>query len=154
VLNIPSKRQANHSLEKQQNRWVAALLSQRSGNKPDAAESADAMISVWQDIAAALHSIIGRQGIAALYDRSISLTSKTYPWLANSRSGADNSVDAAALRSVVARQSDSDAAAGASEFVQTFYNVLVSLIGPALCEQLLLPVGEDSAQADHEIPNL
>jgi hypothetical protein len=153
-VNIPSKRQANHSLEKQQNRWIAALLSQRSGDKPDAAESADAMISVWQDIAAALHSIIGSQGIAALYERSISLTSKKYPWLASSRTGDGNSVDSAALRPVVARQSDSDAAAGASEFLETFYDVLVGLIGPALCEQLLLPVREDSAHADHESRHL
>jgi hypothetical protein len=154
VLNTPSKRQANHLVEKQQNRWITALLSQRSGNKPDAAESADAMISVWQDIAAALHSIIGSQGIAALYDRSISLASKKHPWLASSRTGADNSVDSAALRSVLAMQSDSDAAAGAREFLQTFYDVLVGLIGPALCEQLLLPVRKDSAHADHEIRNL
>jgi hypothetical protein len=112
------------------------------------------MISVWQDIAAALHSIIGRQGIAALYDRSVSLTSKQHPWLAHSRTGTDNSVDAAALRAVVARQTAGDAAAGASEFLQTFYAVLTGLIGPALCEQLLLPVREDAAHANHEIRNL
>ena len=130
------------------------MLSQRSGTHPDAEETADAMISVWQDIAAALHSIIGSQGIAALYDRSISLTSKKYPWLASSRTGAGNSVDSAAVRSVVTQQSDSDAAAGASEFLQTFYDVLVGLIGPALCEQLLSPVREDAAHGNHEIRNL
>jgi hypothetical protein len=141
-------------LERQQNCWIAEFLSQRSGNNPAAAETADALVAVWRDIAAALHSIIGRQGIAALYDRSVSLTSKKHPWLANSRAGADNSVDSAALRSVVALQSASDAADGASEFLQTFYEVLVSLIGPALCEQLLLPIREVPAHADHENRNL
>jgi hypothetical protein len=141
-------------LERQQNRWIVEFLSQRSASNPDAAETADALISVWQDIAAALHSIIGRQGIAALFDRSVSLTSKRHPWLASLRADADNSVDSAALRSVVAQRSANDAGAGASEFLQTFYDVLVSLIGPALCEQLLLPIREHSAHADHEIRNL
>jgi hypothetical protein len=141
-------------LERQQNRWIAASLSQRGGSHADAAETADALISVWQDIGAALHSIIGRQGVYALYDRSISLTSKNHPWLAGARTGADNSVDAAALRSVVAQQSAMDAAAGAGEFLQTFYDVLVSLIGSALCEQLLSPAREASTGAHHEIRNL
>jgi hypothetical protein len=47
-----------------------------------------------------------------------------------------------------------DAAAGAGEFLQTFYDVLVSLIGSALCEQLLSPAREDSTGAHHEIRNL
>jgi hypothetical protein len=141
-------------LEKPRNRWIAELFSQRSANHSDAAETADALIAVWQDIAGALHSIIGRQGIAALFDRSVSLASKRHPWLASLRADTDNSVDSAALRSVVAQQSAGDAGAGASDFLQTFYDVLVSLIGPALCEQLLLPVREHSAQADHEIRNL
>jgi hypothetical protein len=138
-------------LERQQTPWIAELLSQRSAHNSDAAETADALIAVWQDIAAALHSIIGSQGVAALFDRSVSLASKRHSWLASSRAGPDNSVDSAAMRSVVAQQRASDAAAGASEFLQTFYDVLVGLIGPALCEQLLLPVREHSAHANHEI---
>jgi hypothetical protein len=141
-------------LERPQNRWVAEFLSQRSGKNPGAAETADALIAIWQDVAAALHFIIGRQGVAALYDRSVSLTSKKHPWLAASCADTDNSVNSAALRSAVAGQSASDAAAGAGEFLQTFYEVLVSLIGPALCEQLLLPIREVPAHADHETRNL
>jgi hypothetical protein len=141
-------------LESQQNRWITEFLSQRSGRNPDAAETADALVSVWQDITSALYSIIGRQGIAALYDRSVSLTSKQHPWLASSRAGVGNSVDHQALRSVVAGQSASDAGAGASEFLQTFCDVLASLIGSALCEQLLLPVRENPVHGDQEIRNL
>jgi hypothetical protein len=139
-------------LKRRHNRWIAESLAQRSGNNPAAAETADALVAVWRDIAAALHSIIGRQGIAALYDRSVSLTAKKHPWLASSRTGTDNSVDSAALRSVVALQSADDAADGAREFLQTFYDVLVSLIGPAMCDQLLLPIREVSARADHGNP--
>jgi hypothetical protein len=52
-------------------------------------------------------------------------------------------VDLDGLRTVIAQQNTDDAAAGSSELLQTFYEVLVSLIGPALCEQLLASVRED-----------
>jgi hypothetical protein len=134
-------------LETQPNRWFAAVLAKRSGEHSDAAHIADATISVWQDIATALHSIIGRQGVAALYERSISLTARTHAWLAHLRAGADYSIDMDALQAVIARQSVSDASVAAGELLQTFYSVLVGLIGPALCEQLLLPARETPAPA-------
>jgi hypothetical protein len=131
------------SLESQPTRWVAAVLAKRSGAHPDAIQIADGTIAVWYDIISALKSIIGRQGIAALYDRSVVLTTRAYPWLQSSRAGNDHSVDLDGLRAVIAQQNTDDAAAGASELLQTFYEVLVSLIGPALCEQLLASVRED-----------
>jgi hypothetical protein len=119
-------------------------LADRGGENSDAAQIAEATISLWRDIAAALHSIIGRQGVAALYDRSISLTAKEYPWMGHLRAGS-NPLDLPGLQSVLAGQNSRDAAAGAGALLQTFYDVLVSLIGPALCEQLLLSVREGSA---------
>jgi hypothetical protein len=130
-------------LDSQPIRWVTAVLAKRSGAHPDAIQIADATIAIWYDISTALKSIIGQQGVAALYDRSVALTARTYPWLVPSRSHEDHSVDLDALQSVIARQSNDDAAAGSSELLQTFYDVLVSLIGPALCEQLLASVRED-----------
>ena len=131
------------SLDSQPTRWVAAVLAKRGGAHPDAIQIADGTIAVWYDIIAALKSIIGRQGVAALYDRSVVLSARTYPWLESSRTGNDHSVDLDGLRAVIAQQNTDDAAAGSSELLQTFYEVLVSLIGPALCEQLLASVRED-----------
>jgi hypothetical protein len=133
------------SLESQSSRWVAAILAKRSGIHPDAIQIADATIAVWYDITTALKAIIGQQGVAALYDRSVALTARTYPWLTSSRAGDEHSVELDGLQSVIARQSNEDAAAGSSELLQTFYDVLVSLIGPELCEQLLASGREDFA---------
>ncbi len=133
------------SLDSQPTRWVAAVLAERSGPHPDAMQIADAAIAVWDDISTALKSIIGRQGVAALYDRSVLLTARTYPWLAGSRAGDDHSVDLDGLQAVISRQSKEDAAAGSGELLQTFYDALVSLIGPALCGQILASVRENSA---------
>jgi hypothetical protein len=143
-----------NTLQSPQSRWIAACLSKRSGDSPDAEKIAEATIAVWQDIAAALSSIIGRQGVSALYERSLSLTARTHPWLAGLRAGGDNLVDLEALQSVLLRQSNSEAATGSSAFLRTFYDVLVSLIGHPLCERLLISLREDSDHADHEIHNL
>lgn len=132
-------------LERQPTRWITAILAKRNGTDPDAIQIADATIAIWLDITTALKTIIGRQGVAALYDRSVALTARTHPWLASSRASDDHSVDLDGLQAVVARQSKEDAAAGSSELLQTFYDVLVSLIGPALSEQLLASVREDFA---------
>ena len=131
------------SLDSQPPRWISAVLAKRSGAHPDAIQIADGTVAVWYDIISALKSIIGRQGVAALYDRSVVLTARTYPWLESSRSGGDHSVDLDGLRTVIAQQNADDAAAGSSELLQTFYEVLVSLIGLALCEKLLASVRED-----------
>ena len=130
-------------LDSQPARWIAAVLAKRSGAHPDAIQIADGTIAVWYDIILALRSIIGRQGVAALYDRSVVLTARTHSWLESSRSGNDHSIDLDGLRTAIAQQGTDDAAAGSIELLQTFYEVLVSLIGPALCEQLLASVPEE-----------
>jgi hypothetical protein len=122
--------------------WLGAILLRRSGTHPNAIRVAGVSAAIWHDIAAALQPIIGKQGFAALYNRSAALTSRFYPWLANSRSGEDHTVDFDALQSVIAQQSDENAAQGSGELLQTFYVVLTSLIGSALSEQLLAPVHE------------
>jgi hypothetical protein len=133
-------------LKIQHKSWLVGCLADRSGESPDAAQIAEATVLLWRDIAAALHSIIGRQGVAALYDRSVSLAAKSHPWMGHVRAGS-NPVDLPGLQSLLAGQDSRDAAAGAGELLQTFYEVLVSLIGPALCEQLLLSVREGSGHA-------
>lgn len=128
-------------------RWIATILAKRVGANPDAVQSGDATIAIWYDMAIALQSIIGKQGVSALYNRSVALSTRAYPWLASSRAGDDHSIDLDALRSVIALQSNEVAAAGSRELLQTFYGVLVSLIGASLCEQLLASVRDDIASS-------
>ena len=140
------------SLESQPARWVAAILTERDGIHPDAVQIADATIAVWHDLTTALVSIIGQQGVTALYDRSVALTARTYPWLAGARAGDNHSVDLDGLQAVISRQSKGDAAAASGKLLQTFHDVLASLIGPALCEQLLASVREPFASPSTRDP--
>lgn len=98
-------------------------------------------------IDAALSPIIGQGGIAALYKRSLYLTSHTHPWMASAHGGVETAMNLAALKSVLVQQGSADAAAGGGALLQTFRELLVGLVGPSLTEQLLRPVWENFLSA-------
>jgi hypothetical protein len=129
------------------------MLAKRISPGADAAEVADAAIATWHDFATTLQSIIGRQGVVALFNRSITLAARTHPWLSSSRAADDHSVDIVGLQAVIALQSSEAAIAGSSTLLQTFYDLLESLIGAGLCEQLLGSARDDLLQNDRETRN-
>jgi len=116
---------------------LPAPLSYRIGEDARAAEIADAVVAIWQDIDAALAPIIGRRGVAALCRRSLFLTASLQPALASAQEGALSAAPLAELRALLAQQSDADAAAHGSAFLHTFQELLASLVGPSLTERLL-----------------
>jgi len=120
-----------------QSRRIALALARQVDAGADATQIADAVISIWQDIDGALHPIVGQRGVASLYKRSLHLTSPAYPWLAGLRDDIQAAMDLAALRSVLVQQSSPDAAAGGGDLLQTFHELLASLVGASLTERLL-----------------
>src|SRR5688572_7991193 len=129
-------------VEVRENSQIAATLVHRAAAGADAAQIADAIISAWQEIDAALSPILGHQGIAALYKRSLYLTASAYPWLASTFQGAHAAMDLPELKSVFELQDSGNAAAGGGALLQTFHELLASLVGPALTERLLRSVWE------------
>jgi hypothetical protein len=116
------------------------------GHEPNPAQTAHSLAVTLQDIDAALAPIIGSRGVAALYQRSLHLAAKTHPWLAGAHEFAQAAIDFAALKSVVAQQSDADAALGSHALLQTFHQLLGSLIGAGLTERLLRDVLADASR--------
>ena len=110
----------------------------------DAAQIAEALASTWRAIESALAPIIGSKGVAALYKRSLHLASSAHPWLAELREGDPTTIDLSALKSVVAQQTGALAALGGNAVLQTFYQLVGSLVGPSLTERLLRSVWADS----------
>lgn len=121
-------------------RRIAAALAQRSGGPANAAQVADATVAVWRDIDAALTSVIGARGVAALYRRSLFLHRRGLPWLAGALEAPDNAIDLAALKSTLAQQDSAVAAATGGATLQTFYELLTNLVGASLTERLLRTV--------------
>lgn len=120
-----------------ESRRTAASVMHRFAAAADAAQIADALVATWQEINAALTPIIGERGVAALYKRSLYLTSAAYPWLSDRHEGPQTSIDLVILKSVLAQQSSANAAAGGGALLQTFYELLTVLVGASLSEQLL-----------------
>lgn len=132
-------------MESQESRRIAAPLAHRVAKDADAAQIAEAVVSTWQEIDAALTPIIGQRGVAALHKRSLYLTGAAHPWLAGMHEGVQSTMDLATLKSVLAQQSSADAEAGGGALLQTFHELLASLVGPSLTERLLRSVWANSS---------
>jgi hypothetical protein len=104
-------------------------------------------------IDAALSPIIGHGGIAALYKRSLYLTTHTHPWMASAHGGVETAMNLVALKSLLVQQGSTDAAAGGGALLQTFRELLVGLVGPSLTEQLLQSVGDNFSSAQRAQDN-
>jgi len=121
---------------------IAVALS--TDNTADATQIADAMVSTWLEIDAALRPVIGQGGVAALYKRSLYLTAPAHTWLASTHEGMHAPMDLAALKAALAQQSNANAAAGSRALLHTFNELLTSLVGPSLTERLLRSVWANS----------
>lgn len=116
---------------------IAARLERRAGTGANSEQVAASIAATLRGIEGALNPIIGTRGVAALYYRSVHLAGKTHPWLAAGSAGVPTAMDPSALTSLLVRQTSADAAAGGGLLLHTYHELLASLIGPALTEQLL-----------------
>ena len=121
----------------QEDRRIGAALAHRVGDDASAAQIAEAMVSIWQGIEAALSPVIGKRGVAGLYERSLHLCGLSHPWLAAMHEGVQTTMDLPALKSALSQQSSANAAAASSTLLQTVYQLLANLIGASLTERLL-----------------
>ncbi|MEG3191527.1 hypothetical protein [Lysobacter sp. D1-1-M9] len=124
-------------VEKQEHQRIAANLTHRAENGADAEQIADAIVSIWQQIEAALRPILGQRGVDSLYRRSLHLAGLAHPWLAGIHEGRPDALDFEALKSALVQQSSAAAAAAGGALLQTFHDLLAGLLGPALTDRLL-----------------
>ena len=119
-------------------------LAQRAAAGADSEQIADTVLATWRQIDTALVPIIGQGSVTVLLMRSLHLTEQAHPWLAGMQPGAQTAVDLGDLRAILVHQDGETAAAAAGALLQTFYELLASLVGPSLTERLLHSVWEDS----------
>jgi hypothetical protein len=106
----------------------------------DAGSIADAACEVWRGIDAALSPIIGNDGVAALFQRSLHLARAQHPGFPTLSNHAGGLVDFTILHRALSSQTSANAADANNALVIAFYDVLSSLIGAPLTERLLEPV--------------
>jgi hypothetical protein len=120
---------------------LQAILAQLAAQDADAVQIGDRAVAIWLRIDAALAPIIGHGGVAALYERSLYLTRIDHPWLlaAHQRAPAAGRF-VEALRAALAQQTRADAAVAIGALLQSFLDLVTSLIGGELTERLLQSV--------------
>jgi hypothetical protein len=124
-------------------RGIPPSVALRVSDDADAGQIADAMVATWRAVDAALAPIIGSHGVAALYQRSLFTTTGNHAWLAPLHGGVDGRIDLPALKAAFAEQRSADAHAAGNALMQTFHQLLESLVGTSLTERLLHPVWAD-----------
>ena len=123
----------------------AQLAAQAAG----ARQIADAASATWRGVDAALSPVIGQRGVAALYRRSLVLTGREHPCLSDVRAGTDDALAPAvsavfaSLHTVLSLQAGETAADAQDALLQTFCDLLGSLIGAPLTERLLQPIRDN-----------
>jgi hypothetical protein len=114
-----------------------AALRERAAQGADAARIAEMAVATWRNVDIALSPIIGNGGVTALYRRSVYLTVRAYPWMAEVTVG-DRPLDGLdTLQTALSRQTGVVAAAANCALLQTFCDLLSGLIGAQLTEHLL-----------------
>ncbi len=131
------------STDDQERRRITALLAPRAGEEPPAAQTALAVITAWHAIDDAMTPVVGPRGLVALYLRALHLTASDAA-LAAAGEPAKLALSAATtpalLQALIAHQSPADATTTGTTFLQVFYALLSSLVGPSLTERLLRAV--------------
>ena len=132
------------STQSEESRQIVASLAHRAGPTADIAGIAEAIMSILQDMDAALIPIIGQQGCVALLRRSLHLSASTQARLADLHDRMQAATDRAGLKAVLLEQTEADALFLGEVLLTTFYTLLTTLIGPSLTARLLRDVWEPS----------
>ncbi|CAN5164487.1 hypothetical protein BH11PSE10_BH11PSE10_17320 [soil metagenome] len=128
------------SIENPERHRPVGPLASRVKSGATAAEIAVVMASLCHEISAALSPIVGARGVAALHNRSHHRCAASHAWMAALRDVAAVNAGCEGLVALLARQEPGEALSGGEDYLQTFHDLLLSLIGPSLTERLLRTV--------------
>lgn len=117
----------------------------------DSSMIARSALATWIQIDDALSPIIGRQGVAGLYKRSLSLTRGADPALTAVFAGRLAPDDYSTLQQALAQQSAPVAIAASVALLQTFHDLLTKLIGLSLTERLLRPLLDNPSSSGNAV---
>jgi hypothetical protein len=121
-------------------RPLAAALATRFGGQATPVQIATAFGTLVLEINTAMSPIVGPRGVAALGQRSLHLAAAQHPWLAAHPNAAWSALDDVRLLPLIGQRSLAEARAAVGCLLQTFWDLLASLIGSSLTERLLRPV--------------
>lgn len=127
-------------MENQKIGWVNITFADHVSLSKDPKHILDLIIRSWNEIDQTIRPIIGTGGIAAIFHRSIEITSEAYPWLAAASTDIQSAMDLDALHRVLSKEDTSHFAGASDTLLLHFHYLLTNLIGLSLTDRLLRPV--------------
>jgi hypothetical protein len=110
-------------------------LSHQFPENSDSVAIAGRFVRVMAEIRAVLSPVVGARGVTALLQRSLQLAGHRYASLP-ARSDSEDSIDLQALHVALAALEPAAARAAVDAVLQSFHELLTSLIGASLTERL------------------
>jgi hypothetical protein len=114
-------------------------LAQRAGNLSDASRIAKATSDTWNLMAVQLVPVVGALGVEALFKRSLHLASSTFPWMKPSDEETGSASLPARVMILLAGREPDTAVQASYSLLETFTELLATLIGHSLTKRLLAP---------------
>lgn len=119
---------------------IRGALVHRAGNVPDAGAVANATLELWNQVAALLAPVIGTRGVDVLFSRSLYLTGSVFPLLVIAAGDQRDMADLlGGVNARLASCETNEAIEASHALLVTFTELLATLIGESLTEQLLRP---------------
>jgi hypothetical protein len=120
------------------------ILAKLQASRPE--HVTDLTIRLWQSIASELIPIIGEDGFAALYSRSLHVTRSTFPWLnATGQKPQQADLQFIALKASLEARTSAESVEVGAALLFTFTDILASLIGESLTTGILRAAWGDHA---------
>ena len=124
-------------MKSNQSTLSAEALAYKIARGENSFQIADDVLQAWRRLDIALSPLIGHRGVAGLYQRTLHVASRDHPWLAVCYKGITHDMNLDDLSAVLSQQTNTDAAQASGALLQTFHDLLGSLIGPSLTARLL-----------------
>ena len=126
---------SNHQIKRRE--AIRRTLLLQSVNAHQASAIADAVLEIWQQMAARLEPVVGARGVDVLFGRALQLTTKEFPWLKTSADSGNSAASLTSIRNCLeARDKDVAAEVGLA-LIAGFTELLAGLIGEPLTDRLL-----------------
>jgi signal transduction histidine kinase len=113
-------------------RGNASMLNAVGNDRYSAGQVAEAFVLTLEEMRAVLAPILGALAVAALYRHCLHLCAATHPCFESLHGKEEMAMNTSSVRAMLAQQSSADACQLSDALVNTFYTLLVSLIGPPL----------------------
>lgn len=136
----------NHTDDDAMHQAIRRTLNHRLGDARGVSAFAVAFIDLWRQMGERLEPVIGTRGFNVLFERSIQIASKAFPWLSHIEASEGIGVSLTGLKEGLEGQEVTVASDASYTVLVSFTDLLTGLIGASLTDRLLRAIWTPPAE--------